>query len=64
MKKPKTLPAKRIYELMGVIFCEKECEIKKKKKTIVPTLIQIRKEKKLLQIYRQKFQEKAKKIDD
>ena len=48
---------------MGVIFCEKECEIKKKK-TIVPTLIQIRKEK-LLKIYRQKFQEKAKKkIDD
>ena len=45
---------------MGVIFCEKECEIKKKK-TIVPTLIQIRKEKKLLKIYRQKFQEKAKK---
>ena len=49
---------------MGVIFCEKECEIKKKKTTIVPTLIQIRKEKKLLKIYRQKFQEKAQKIDD
>ena len=38
---------------------------RKEKKTIVPTLIQIRKEKKTIEkINRQKLQEKAKKIDD
>jgi len=63
LKKPKTLPAKRIYELMGVIFCEKEFEIKKKK-NYCAHFDPNKKRKKLLKIYRQKFQEKAQKIDD
>jgi len=45
---------------MGVIFCEKECEIKKKK-TIVPTLIQIRKEKKTIENLSSKISRKSQK---
>ena len=46
---------------MGVMFCEKECEIKKKKNYCAHFDPNKKRKKKLLKIYRQKFQEKAKK---